>query len=204
MSSKKHRKRIRRFHNRLIGVEDALPKKQSADLSPEEIRQKIKEKLTAIKDYSVLFPEISSEPIKLGVPLEVSFQIGEDPVQKKRVVFVDLVFNTEVYETQAQWQALQKLQIDDTKKLIMAPPARNRARVAPVLEVMHPTPSGGWSMTPVPIFRWYGNERINISEIVECPAATFLISRPHYKFWDMMWLCSYVDRIIDGMEFFKN
>ena len=203
MSSKKHRKRLRAFYNCLIGVKDASSKQPNAGLSTTEIVQQIEEILESIKGFSVAFPEICSEPIKLGAPLEVSFQIGEDAVQQKRVVFAVLVFNTESWEIQAQLQALQKLQIDKEKKLITAPLARNRAMAALVLEVIYPTPMGGYAMTPAPIFNWYGKEKITISEIVECPAATFLADTPHYKFWDMIWAGSYVGRQIDGLEIFK-
>ena len=204
MSSKKHRKSLRHFYNSLIGAKNDIPKQPDAGLSPAEINQQIEEILENIKDYSVIFPEICSEPIKLGVPLEVSFQIGEDAAQEKRLVFAVLVFNIERYEIQAQLQALQKLQIDKAKKLITAQTIRNKGRATPVLEVVYPTPLGGYAMTPMPIFGWYGKEKIIITEISECPAATFLAGTPHYKFWDMMWVGSYVGRQIDGMEIFER
>lgn len=187
-----------------MSVKDALPKQPNTSLSPAEINQEIEKILKSIKGFSIVFPEICSEPIKLGAPLEVSFQIGKDAVQQKRVVFAVLVFNTESYEIQAQLQALQKLQIDKAKKLITAPLARDRAMAAPVLEVIYPTPMGGYAMTPTPIFSWYGKEKITITEITECPAATFLASEPHYKFRNMIWAGSYIGREIDGMEIFEE
>lgn len=95
MSSKKQRKSLSHFYNsvlkgckkkrnpppdqsKLKAADDKLAATTQKPKSILEIKKEINNILDSLKNFSVIFPEINSEPMKLGVPLEVTFQIGND------------------------------------------------------------------------------------------------------------------------------
>ncbi|HNX10781.1 MAG TPA: hypothetical protein PKI61_01435 [bacterium] len=197
MSSKKRRSRIRQFHQNAFSEID---QKDSGESRQEKIEKILKE----LKGFSVIFPEITSGPIKIGVPLEATIQIGTDEPQPKRLIYAAVSCHVEHYMTDLQLAGFRKLKIDKAKKLILAPKAKSREDITILLRILHVIPLEGYAMTPAPIFKWYGREKVTITEITECPAATELVEIPFCEIDDVIYAGSYIGREIDGMEVFSD
>ncbi len=79
----------------------------------------------------------------------------------------------------------------------------SKADVSPVLKVLYPLPMGGYAMTPITIFNWYGKEEIVMSNMKEPPLEIIeVINAPYCHIFDMVWSGSYIGRQIDGVESF--
>lgn len=160
----------------------------------------------------MVFPEIISEPIPLGLPLEATVKIGDDESQLKRIIRATLLFPMfgadniipdRLIDKQKLIQELQALQTNPTKKILTAHPRSKSTEIADVvLEVIYPTPIGGFAMTPMPIFNWYGKEAIKITDITESQRAEELIKIKYYSNTGVIGI-GLTGREIDGMEIFE-
>lgn len=120
------------------------------------------------------------------------------------MVYATLRLTLAQHETEIQLKGLKRLSIDWTKKTIIAPPVKEKAPVTSILKVIYPLPFGGYAMTPIAIFEWFGKEKVTITEIKEIPAAALLIEAPYHEFQDIIWSGSYIGRQIDGLEIFEE
>jgi hypothetical protein len=208
MSSKKERKKFKAFYENQLTkgwnvVKVAQSIKIKAKPSLEEVAHDIKNILGILRYYSVVFPEINSEPIKLGKLYEVTVKIGEDEAQERRLVYATIVLPFE--ENESCLAGLIELLVNSKKKVISAPGVGSKVEVSPVLKVIYPLPLGGYAMTPITIFNWYGKEEIIISNMEE-PSLKIVeaINAPHCHTFDMAWAGSYIGRQIDGVELFDD
>lgn len=125
----------------------------------ERLKQTNDQFLEGLKDFSVTFPEINSPPIPLGVPLEATISIGDDPPQPKRLIYATIILPMNISDIDL-WQGCQSLSLDNQKKIITSLPARDQSQVSPVIKVLYPLPFplGGFAMYPITMFDFYGKD----------------------------------------------
>ena len=133
-----------------------------------------------LKGYSAIFPNIVSEPIKLGTWLKATVQIGNDSPQPGCLLFVSIAIGYAVYAEENISQ-LKELVIDRKNKIIVARQPKSGLLANVVLKIMAPSPEIGYRFTPVYEFSWYGKEIVNISEIKEAPAHNQIVAAPFYQ-----------------------
>jgi len=175
---KKTRKNIKAAHERearlikLVGAREA----QSLNRFEKELILFIED----LKGYSAIFPNIVSEPIKLGTWLKATVQIGNDLPQPDCLLFVSIAIGHAFY-TEENLKDLRGLVIDRKKQVIVARQLKSGLLANVVLKIMAPSPEIGYRFTPVYDFSWYGKEIVSISEIREAPVHNQIVAAPFYQ-----------------------
>ena len=198
MSSKKHRKRIKALYQH----EDARSRAAVPDVHvhyvPGEAEIDLKAAMERLESFYVEIPELDSPPLKLGVPLEGTFQIGDDPPQKD-ILFCATIVVSPGASAEALLEAMHGLKIRPKEVIQAAPVSANRL-VQPTVKALYPFPFSGYFMYPLPVFGWYGREKVRITEVRQCPQYREIMDMPHVQTENIIVAGSLVGRQLDTVN----
>jgi hypothetical protein len=160
----------------------------------EDLNSGTLEKLEKLKECYVIFPGVISPPIKLGVVLEATVQIGDDEPQHRRLISATLLLDISKSK-------FLSISIGENNIILHSESVIPRLQVNPVRVFDE------FVMYPISSFAWYGSKRIIITNVKECPEYFDVIKPSPYKFNSNTKFFSItgnlIGRRIYGSEIFK-
>ena len=139
-----------------------------------------------------------SPPLKLGVPLEGTFHIGDDPPQKDVLFYATVIIESGA-SNEELLQAMHGLKIRP-KEVIQATPVSANRLIQPTVKVLYPAPFSGYFMPPISVFEWYGREKVRITDVRQCPQYRDILNAPHVQNEDIIVAGRFVGRELDTIN----